>query len=115
HAGHHGLVGVAGVAVERAARLLELLLRDVAPRQGLADLRLGGAAGEDRHGEGEADLRLGAVRALHRNAGRTVPDRTFAVACAQAQAGQVPGARGGDTVFGGAHRVLGRAQRRIVL
>src|SRR5690606_29134317 len=48
------LVGVAGIALDRAPALLELVLGDVAAGDRLAHARLGGAAGEDRHGQGQA-------------------------------------------------------------
>src|SRR3546814_6442373 len=60
-AGHQGLVGVAGVALHRALLLLELVLADVAVGDRFAHARLGFAAREDRHGQGQAD---GAALAL---------------------------------------------------
>src|SRR5690606_12734920 len=76
-AGDHGLVGVAGVAVQRAAGLFELLFRDVAARQRFTHARLGGAAGEDRHGKGQAD----AVALAWQAGAATATQEWRAVAC----------------------------------
>src|SRR5690606_3429547 len=56
-AGDQGLVGVAGVADQRALLLLEFVGGDVAPGDCLAHARLVGAAGEDRHVQGDAERR----------------------------------------------------------
>src|SRR5690348_578396 len=65
-----GLVGVAGVAHQRALLLLQLVARDVALRDRLAHARLRGAAGEDRHVQREAERRAAAFAARGRGEGK---------------------------------------------
>src|SRR3546814_8201623 len=82
-AGHQGLVGVAGVALHRALLLLELVLADVAVGDRFAHARLGFAAREDRHGQGQAD---GAALALAIQRTHVGAAPAFAVAVAGAEA-----------------------------
>src|SRR5690606_34628993 len=123
-AGDQRLVGTARVALERAALLLQFIGRDVALGDGLADARLGVAAGEDRHAQGDADLGAAALafdRAGDRGRQVTAAERAVAgglavaVAAAEVERRQVAGSRGRDVGLGRLDAELLRLQRRVVL
>src|SRR3546814_4604340 len=110
-AGHQGLVGVAGVALHRALLLLELVLADVAVGDRFAHARLGFAAREDRHGQGQADGAALAL-AIQRTHVGAAPAFAVAVAGAEAERRVVPAARGRKALFGRADLVFERPERR---
>src|SRR5690606_30177404 len=113
-AGHQGLVGVAGIALDRALLLLVLVLADVAVGDRLAHARLGEAAGEDRHGQGQADGAALAL-ALQRTHVGAAPGVVVTVAGAETKRRVVPAARGRDALLRGRDLVVERPERRVVL
>src|SRR3546814_1156032 len=102
------------LALHRALLLLELVLADVAVGDRFAHARLGFAAREDRHGQGQADGAALAL-AIQRTHVGAAPAFAVAVAGAEAERRIVPAARGRNALFGRADLVFERPERRVVL